>query len=93
MKILIVGPGLMEIPPKGWGAVEILVWDQYLALKKLGHSVFILNTRSCDKWILSRLKHGYHISKKRKEDKNWAYPVTEELINSWVSERICHYNS
>ena len=46
MKILLVGPGIMEIPPKGWGAVEILVWDEYTALKKLGHSVFIINTRS-----------------------------------------------
>ena len=55
MKILIVGPGLMEIPPKGWGAVEILVWDQYLALKKLGHSVFILNTRS-RKEILDKIE-------------------------------------
>ena len=60
--------------------------------KKYPDSLFILNTRSFDKWILSRLKHGYHMSKRRKEDKNWAYPVTEELINSWVSKRISHYN-
>ena len=46
MKIIIVGPGIMEIPPKGWGAVEILIWDQYSALKKIGHSVFIVNTKS-----------------------------------------------
>ena len=45
MKIIIVGPGIMEIPPKGWGAVEILIWDQYSALKKIGHSVFIVNTK------------------------------------------------
>ena len=46
MRILIVGPGIINIPPEGWGAVEILVWDQYLAFKKLGHSVHIVNTRS-----------------------------------------------
>ena len=46
MKIVIVGEGIMEIPPKVWGAVEILIWDQYLALKKLGHSVFIINKSS-----------------------------------------------
>ena len=46
MRILIIAPGIINIPPKGWGAVEILVWDQYLALKKLGHSVHIVNTRS-----------------------------------------------
>ena len=39
MKISIVGPGIMPIPPTGWGAVEILIWDQKLALEKLGHQV------------------------------------------------------
>ena len=44
MKISIVGPGIMPIPPTGWGAVEILIWDQKLALEKLGHEVDIINT-------------------------------------------------
>ena len=46
MKIAIVGPGIMEIPPKGWGAVEILIWDQKLALEELGHEVQIVNVAS-----------------------------------------------
>ena len=33
MKVAIVGPGIMPIPPTGWGAVEILIWDQKLALE------------------------------------------------------------
>ena len=37
MKISIIGPGIMPIPPTGWGAVEILIWDQKLALEELGH--------------------------------------------------------
>ena len=36
----------MPIPPTGWGAVEILIWDQKLALEKLGHEVDIVNTQS-----------------------------------------------
>ena len=44
MKISIVGPGIMPIPPTGWGAVEILIWDQNLALMELGHEVQIINT-------------------------------------------------
>ena len=43
MKVAIVGPGIMPIPPTGWGAVEILIWDQKLALEKLGHEVQIVN--------------------------------------------------
>ena len=46
MKISIVGPGIMPIPPTGWGAVEILIWDSKIALEKLGHVVQIVNTQS-----------------------------------------------
>ncbi len=46
MKVAIIGPGIMPIPPTGWGAVEILIWDQKLALEKLGHEVLIINTQS-----------------------------------------------
>ena len=46
MRISIIGPGIMPIPPTGWGAVEILIWDQKLALEKLGHDVDIVNTKS-----------------------------------------------
>ena len=45
MKICIVGPGIMPIPPTGWGAVEILIWDYKETLEKLGHEVIIINTR------------------------------------------------
>ena len=45
MKIVLVGPGIMPIPPTGWGAVEILIWDTKNALEKLGHKVKIINTK------------------------------------------------
>ena len=44
MKILFVGPGLLPIPPEGWGGIEHLVWDMKLALNKLNHDVKIVNT-------------------------------------------------
>jgi len=43
MKIGLIGPGIISIPPVGWGAVEILIWDYYNELKKLGHDVHIIN--------------------------------------------------
>ena len=46
MKIVLIGPGIMPIPPTGWGAVEILVWDTKVALEKLGHEVLIINTKN-----------------------------------------------
>jgi len=44
MKFSLVGPGIMPIPPSGWGAIEILIWDYKLTLEKLGHEVQIVNT-------------------------------------------------
>lgn len=45
MKICIIGPGMMSIPPTGWGAVEILIDDYRTSLEKLGHKVHVINTR------------------------------------------------
>lgn len=45
MKILLIGPGIMPIPPNNWGAVESLIWDQYQYLFEKGHEVFIINSR------------------------------------------------
>ena len=51
MKISIVGPGLLPIPPKGWGGIEHLVWDMKLALNKHGHDVQIINTTNAQEII------------------------------------------
>lgn len=45
IKIALVGPGLMPIPPVGWGAIEILIWKYYQELKKLGYDVTIFNSK------------------------------------------------
>lgn len=45
MKIAIIGPGIMPIPPQGWGAVESLIWDYYIELKNKNHEVKIINTQ------------------------------------------------
>ena len=34
MKICFIGPSGSVIPPTGWGAVESLIWDYYLEVKK-----------------------------------------------------------
>ena len=41
MKIAQVTPGLIPIPPNGWGAVEKIIWAYKLELEKLGHEVSI----------------------------------------------------
>jgi len=37
MKVVNVTPGLIPIPPNGWGAVEKIIWETHNALLKLGH--------------------------------------------------------
>jgi autotransporter strand-loop-strand O-heptosyltransferase len=42
MKIINVTPGLLPIPPNGWGAVEKIIWETHLCLKELGYDSQIL---------------------------------------------------
>ena len=51
MKIILVGPGILPIPPKGWGAIEILIADQAEMLKRLGYQVCIVNESNKKKAI------------------------------------------
>jgi hypothetical protein len=44
MNIAFIGPGIMPIPPTGWGAVEMLIWDYATVLGELGHTGVIINT-------------------------------------------------
>jgi hypothetical protein len=44
MNIAFIGPGIMPIPPDGWGAVEMLIWDYATVLGELGHTGAIINT-------------------------------------------------
>ena len=55
MKICQVNPGCgLEIPPKGWGAVEKIVWEFTTNLRKLGHQVDI-------KWVNEVNKGEYDL--------------------------------
>lgn len=47
-KIALLGHGTNDIPPKGWGAVESLIWTYYQELTALGHYVSIVNTMNND---------------------------------------------
>ena len=57
MKIALIGPGIMPIPPPGWGAVEILIWDYYKELTAQGHDVEIINTKNTNA-IISQVNAG-----------------------------------
>ena len=50
---------------------------------KYENSVFILNVRELDKWLISRFKHGL----RSKTKPNWAYPYTREKCIDWIKYR------
>ena len=41
MKIAQINPGILPIPPNGWGAVEKIIWEYTLILREMGHEVDI----------------------------------------------------
>jgi hypothetical protein len=43
MKIALIGPGIMPIPPDGWGAVESLIWEIACELGEKEHEGMIIN--------------------------------------------------
>ena len=45
-KVILVAPGILEVPPKGWGAIEKIVDFQRNALRKSGVNVSVLNSKS-----------------------------------------------
>jgi len=51
VRICLVGPGIMSIPPEGWGGVEALIWNYKIELEKQGHEVLIQN-----KWLGNNLE-------------------------------------
>lgn len=57
MKIALVGPGLLPIPPKNWGGVENFIWIYYLLLTKLGHEVVIFNDTNLHR-VVKDIKSG-----------------------------------
>ena len=51
MNICLIGPGIMPIPPEGWGGVEHLIWNFHNQLKKDGDEVTIINTKDLHKIV------------------------------------------
>ena len=57
MKIALIGPGIMPIPPEGWGGVEHLIWNYYNQMTKRGDEVVIINTKDMNE-VVSTVNSG-----------------------------------
>jgi len=61
LKIALLAHGTMDIPPKGWGAVESLLWEYYKGLTALENYVSIINTGNNDVIISYLNSHPWDI--------------------------------
>ena len=59
MNICLVAPGIMIIPPDGWGAVEILIWDYFNELNNQGHQVNIINKLRSNSYEQRNINSSY----------------------------------
>jgi hypothetical protein len=50
-RVLLIGPGLMRVPPNGWGAVELVIHQHHQELIKIGYLVDVLNSKKLSHWI------------------------------------------
>lgn len=55
MKICFITPGEIPIPVDGWGALETVVWNQFLNLNKLGHECIIVNEK-CKNTLIEKVR-------------------------------------
>ena len=53
------------------------------------NSLFILNTRKINKWIISRFEHG--VRGYLKSGEHGYYPYSEDKMISWIKERQNYY--
>lgn len=82
LRIALIGPGIMPIPPTGWGAVEQLIWDYSLLLKKKGHHVDIINTPNRQE-IICRVNEGsYDVA-------HLHYDVFWDILKDLRAKKVC----
>ena len=46
MRVALIGPGTLNIPPKGWGATERVIWNIHRRSRDAGFESVILNART-----------------------------------------------
>jgi hypothetical protein len=58
--------------------------------KKYPGATFILNVRSLDTWLISRIAFGYKYYIKN-DKPNWAYPCSNIMCKTWIELRETHH--
>jgi autotransporter strand-loop-strand O-heptosyltransferase len=83
MKITHVTPGLITIPPNGWGAIEKVIWNYHLNLLEMGHESEIKYLNEVDR--NSDIVH-IHVANLAIEAHNMGIPYIFSLHDHHVVE-------
>jgi glycosyltransferase involved in cell wall biosynthesis len=59
VNVALIAHGLCPIPPVGWGAVEIIIWQMKCGLERAGHHVDVYNTRSVSD-VIDGVNRGHY---------------------------------
>jgi len=86
MKISIIGPAT-QIPPVGWGAVESLIWDYSVNLKKEGHDVDIINIANPKEIIKRVITFRLFIADKLKIFNVGYLDLTLKIFNLFIIKK------
>lgn len=76
MKICLVGPGIMPIPPDGWGALERQIWDRACILGEKGHTGEIINVPEMEQIAMQCIDGDFDVIHVHYD---MFYPVVEYL--------------
>jgi len=83
-RILLIGPGEIEIPSNGWGAVETIIAETKTLYEKHGYQVTILNSNFIFDWIGAGKKYNVIISHNDRK--------TMKIRNRWRSIPLITYS-
>lgn len=81
LRFALIGPGILPIPPPGWGAVEQIIWDHYQALQAKGHHVDIINTPNRQEIIMRVMEGKYDVV-------HIHYDVFADLISEFPDQAV-----
>lgn len=49
-RLLIIGPGAVAVPPRGWGAVETIIAETIPTYTEVGFDVMLINSKAIQDW-------------------------------------------
>lgn len=86
--VVLVGSGFLSIPPPGWGAIESLIWEEYLELKKT-YNVHIVNIQGLNAIVKAISLHFPDIVNLHREELYYIFRRVDAPVK-YVTNHVAH---